>query len=224
LKSISVQLLAVHKLEWEGLMKTALDTIATRGIVELLPEHHLFLEMRDIHRLVARGAYRLFTDGGFIFGHDLDDWLRAERELLHPAPIELSETDSQFTLRVELPGFREDEILVAVGLLDVIISAERQVNVKRKKANVLYSECRSKRVFRSWHLPGPINSGKVSRRLSDGVLEIKLPRSVTRSSGRLAAYNIRADSSLNCIESLLQLHATNSWRLPTKVLSPPSDR
>jgi HSP20 family molecular chaperone IbpA len=168
-------------------MKAALDTIATRGIVELLPEHHLFLEMRDIHRLVARRAYRLFTEGGFIHGHDLDDWLRAERELLHPAPIELSETDSQFTLRVELPGFREDEILVAVGLLDVIIFAERQVDAKRKKANVLYSEWRSKRVFRSWHLPGPINSCKASRRLSDGVLEITLPKSVTRSSGRLAA-------------------------------------
>jgi HSP20 family protein len=108
-------------------------------------------------------------------------------ELLHPAAMKLSETNSEFNLRVELPGFRENEIVVAIGPLDVIISAGHQMDAEREKAKVLYSEWRSDRVFRSLHLPGPINSRKASRRLSEGVLEIKLPKSVTQSSGRLAA-------------------------------------
>jgi HSP20 family molecular chaperone IbpA len=168
-------------------MKTDFDTLTTRGFVELLPEHHLLQEMKDIHYLIARRAYRRFEDRGFIHGHDFDDWLASELELLHPAPMELSETDSEFDLRVELPGFRENEIVVAIGPLDVIISAGHQMDAEREKAKTLYSERRSNRVFRSFHLPGPINSRKASRHLSEGVLEIKLPKSVTQSSGRLAA-------------------------------------
>ena len=36
---------------------------------------------------------------------DLDDWFRAESELLHPLPLELKETDGDFTVRAEVPGF-----------------------------------------------------------------------------------------------------------------------
>ena len=168
-------------------MKTALDTIATRGIVELLPEHHLFLEMRDIHRLVARRAYRLFTDGGFIHGHDLDDWLRAERELLHSAPVELRESESEFVLRAELPGFQENEVTVAVEPLSLIITAEHEANAGHKAVRVLYSEWRSDKIFRSVRLPRPVDPPKASIRLSNGMLEVKLPKSAGEKEERLAA-------------------------------------
>lgn len=170
-------------------MKSNIGTVANRGITELLPEHHLLHEMRDIHYLIARRAYKLFADGGFIHGHDLDDWFRAEGELLHPAPVELRETDSEFCLRVELPGFQEDEIVVAVGPLRVIICAEHQKDAEPNKEKKLYCEWRSSRVFRSFTLPTSINPCKASRRLSDGVLEIRLRKSAVEKSesGRLAA-------------------------------------
>lgn len=34
------------------------------------------------HELIARQAYWLFLERGCVHGHDLDDWLAAERELL----------------------------------------------------------------------------------------------------------------------------------------------
>jgi hypothetical protein len=34
------------------------------------------------HELIARQAYWLFLERGCAHGHDLDDWLTAERELL----------------------------------------------------------------------------------------------------------------------------------------------
>ena len=168
-------------------MRRESDTGANQGIVELLPEHHLLYEMQDIHHLIARRAYKLFAEGGFIHGHDLEDWLSAERELLHSAPMELHETDSQFYLRVEVPGFRESEIVVAVGPLRVIISAEHQADAQQRRPKILYSECLSYRVFRSFNLPAPINPRKTARRLSNGVLEITLPKSEVEKSGRLAA-------------------------------------
>jgi hypothetical protein len=36
------------------------------------------------HELIARQAYWLFLERGCVHGHDLDDWLTAERELLEP--------------------------------------------------------------------------------------------------------------------------------------------
>jgi HSP20 family protein len=161
--------------------------LANKGIVALFSEHHLFDEMRDVRHLIARRAYQLFADRGSTDGHDLDDWLRAERELLHSAPVELRETDSEFILRAELPGFRENEVTVAAEPLSVIITAEHEVDAKQQTAKMLYSEWRSNRVFRSLNLPAPVNPRKASKRLSNGVLEIKLPKPATGKDERLAA-------------------------------------
>lgn len=168
-------------------MKTNTEILASGSFVELLPEHHLFQEMHDTHYLIARRAYKLFADRGFIHSHDLEDWFRAERELLHSAPMELRETDSQFRLRIEMPGFRENEIVVAVGPLHIIVSAEHHADAEQKKVKVLYSEWRSNHVFRSLNLPAPINPRKTVRRLSNGVLEITLAKSVVEKRARLAA-------------------------------------
>ena len=161
--------------------------LTNKEIIVLFSEHHLFHEMRDVHHLIARWAYQLFADRGFVNGHDLDDWLRAERELLHPAPVELRETDSEFILRAELPGFRENEVTVAAEPLSVLITAEHEVDAEQRKAKMLYCEWRSNRVFRSLSLPTPVNPRKATLRLSNGMLEIKLPKSATGKDERLAA-------------------------------------
>jgi HSP20 family protein len=161
--------------------------LANKGIVDLFSEHRLFHEMRDINYLIAKRAYQLFADRGFTDGHDLDDWLRAERELLHSAPVELRETDSEFILRAELPGFRKNEVTVAVAPLSVILTAEHEVDAEQRKAKKLYSEWRSNRVFRSLSLPAPVSPRKASKRLSNGMLEIKLPKPATGKDERLAA-------------------------------------
>ena len=49
------------------------------------------------------------------------------------------------------------------------------------------SEWRSKSVFRYLSLPAPVNPRKASKRLSSGMLEIKLPKPATEKSERLAA-------------------------------------
>lgn len=161
--------------------------LANKGIVALFSEHHLFLEMKDVRHLIALRAYQLFADRGFTDGHDLDDWLRAERELLHSAPVELRETDSEFILRAELPGFRENEVTVAVEPLSVIITAQREVDAGQRKAKTVYTEWRSNRVLRPLSIPAPVDPRKATMRLSNGMLEIKLPKSATGKEELLAA-------------------------------------
>lgn len=172
----------------ENMMKRSSEvTLANKGIVALFSEHHLFDEMRDVHHLIAQRAYQLFADHGSTDGHDLDDWLRAERELFHSAPMQICETDSEFILRAELPGFRENEVTVAVEPSRVIITAEHEVDAEQRKPKTLYSEWKSNRVFRSFSLPASVNPRKASKRLSNGILEIKLPKAAAGKDQRSAA-------------------------------------
>ena len=39
-------------------------------------------EIPELHTRIALRAYQLFENRGRIHGHDLDDWFRAEQEIL----------------------------------------------------------------------------------------------------------------------------------------------
>jgi len=85
-------------------------------------EHHL----RRIRDLVAGRAYQLFEKHGRSFGHDLDDWLEAERELRHLMPIEVRESDDKLTVSIQVPGFKAAELQVRIEASQLLISGKRQ--------------------------------------------------------------------------------------------------
>ena len=40
----------------------------------------------DLQGKIARRAYRLYEEGGGVNGNDMDNWLKAEREILKERP------------------------------------------------------------------------------------------------------------------------------------------
>jgi len=40
----------------------------------------------DLQEKIARRAYQLYEEGGWVNGHDMDHWLKAEREILKARP------------------------------------------------------------------------------------------------------------------------------------------
>jgi Protein of unknown function (DUF2934) len=40
----------------------------------------------DLHVLIAKRAYELYSERGYRYGYALDDWLDAEREILSQIP------------------------------------------------------------------------------------------------------------------------------------------
>lgn len=84
---------------------------------------------------------------------------------------DLFEDDSSYHLRVELPGFRKDQINVEVehDLLNLTGSQESSdVNETRQSV---------RRFRRSFHLPEGIDTAKIKARLEDGILSVTLPKS-----------------------------------------------
>ena len=140
--------------------------------------------VREVYQAIAGRAYELFERRGSENGRDLEDWLSAERELLLPVQIELKEYDDRFAVRAEVPGFNEKEIKVSVEPRCLFISGNMEQTTEKKEGEILYTEQRSKVIFRALDLPAEVDPAKSEATLRNGVLDITLPKLVTNEPVR----------------------------------------
>ena len=132
----------------------------------------LFEQMREFSQSVARRAYEYFEARGREFGHDIEDWVRAESELMRRVPVEVKETDGRITVRAEVPGFADDEIKISVEPQRLFISGKSEKTAEEKKEHTLLSEFRSNQFCRELRLPAEVEPDKTTAALKDGVLEL----------------------------------------------------
>ena len=59
-----------------------------------------------IHDGIAHRAYEFFEARGDERGHDLEDWFRAESELLHPVKVKTWQSEQKVYVNAEIPAFR----------------------------------------------------------------------------------------------------------------------
>ena len=100
----------------------------------------LFDEMEDTFNAIARHAYEIFENNGYSFGRDLENWFQAERELLHPVPVNITESDGSIEVKAEVPGFDEKEIEIGLEPRRLTISAKRETTKEAKKGKTVCAE------------------------------------------------------------------------------------
>jgi HSP20 family protein len=132
----------------------------------------LFEQMKEFSQSVARRAYEYFEARGREFGHDLEDWFRAESELMRRVPVEIKEADGQITVRAEVPGFTANEIKVSVEPQRLVINGKSEKTTEEKKEQTFLSEFRSNQFCRELRLPSEVDPAKTAAVLKDGVLEL----------------------------------------------------
>ena len=133
-------------------------------------------ELEAFSRETARRAFNLFQQRGRTDGSDLEDWLRAESELLRPVPIEMSESDDNFMIRAEVPGFDAKHLSIQADSGALYIRGKNEHKREDKKGSELkYSEFSATELCRRI-LPSSIDPEKITARLVSGVLEITLPK------------------------------------------------
>jgi HSP20 family protein len=151
--------------------------------LRLIRPDEMFDHMKDTFDAIARRAFAIFDGNGRRLGHALDDWLRAEAELLHPVHLDISETEKALTVRAEVPGFSEKDIEVSVEPRRLTISGKRESTEEKKtKGKVVYSEHCSNQLFRVVELPAEVDAASpaVKATCDRGILTISMPRAKTR--------------------------------------------
>jgi len=145
--------------------------------IELVEPKSLFERINKIHAEIERRAYEIFQGTGGLFDHDLDDWFKAEAELLHPVHVNLKETEGEFTVEAEVPGFEADNLKVSLELRRVTISGKRESHKEEKeKGKTLYSERCSNEILRVIDLPADVDAAKATATLKNGVLELRMSK------------------------------------------------
>jgi HSP20 family protein len=113
-----------------------------------------------------------------LFESPLADWTRSSRVFSGWSPaLDLHEDADKFTVTVELPGMKKDEIDISLHDGGLSISGERKTDNKFENAGVYRSERYVGRFQRTVQLPARVAADRVSAQYKDGVLTVTLPKS-----------------------------------------------
>ncbi len=125
---------------------------------------------------LARRAFSIFESNGHVPGNDLSHWLQAERELFHPAHLDISESDGNFEVCAEVPGFEARQLEINFEGRRLTISGKREMREEHKDKQLVYSENRSDQILRVVDLPADVNAQAAKANLKDGILAISVPK------------------------------------------------
>jgi HSP20 family protein len=91
-------------------------------------------------------------------------------------PVDIVEGKDKIQLKVELPGFKEDQVNLTVedGLLT--IRGERKFNRESKEENYHRIERSYGSFVRSFTLPNSVEQNRIQATFSDGMLNIDMPK------------------------------------------------
>jgi HSP20 family protein len=89
--------------------------------------------------------------------------------------MEVSQTDSQYVVRAELPGLKPDDVQIEVTEDGLTLSGERTFERDLNKGGTHRTEIRYGRFYRVIPLPDGANVDKAKAKFEDGVLEVTFP-------------------------------------------------
>ncbi len=144
--------------------------------LKLISAGDIFDRIQQLSDRIAHRAFEIFENNGKSFGRDMEDWFRAESELLHPVHVEVLEKDGEVTVRAETPGFTSKDLDISLDGRRLTITGKRESKEERKEKTTIYTECRSNQILRVIDLPAEVDAEKAAATLKDGVLELKIPK------------------------------------------------
>ena len=145
----------------------------------------IFNQFSQIYNSIARRAFEIFESRGCSPGQALDDWLRAESELLHPVPLKVTESNGKYIVRAEVPGFSSKDIKVIVEPRYLAISGKRETKEEAENAEMIRFEWSADQIFRALDLPSDVDTSNFNTTVKDGILTVDLPKAQNANKGRV---------------------------------------
>ncbi len=130
--------------------------------VDMAPEH----ERQDM--------FRDAIEDFFSSTRGLAPWIR--RELGFGPVADISESDQEYRVEVELPGLKKDDLNVTVDSGRLHITGERRQEDKDEGKNYVRTERSYGSFSRTMQLPATVNEDEAEAEYKDGVLTVTLPK------------------------------------------------
>jgi len=97
-------------------------------------------------------------------------------EMVWAPAIDVLEQEDKFSVKVELPGVKEEDVHVSVTGDTLTIEGEKKAESEVKRKGYYYSETSYGSFSRSITIPSTVDTGKIEANYDKGVLEITLPK------------------------------------------------
>ncbi len=104
------------------------------------------------------------------------DYMFAQMPDVRVPAVDLEDKEKEFILKAEMPGFKKEDIEIAVHEDGVEISGMAGWKYSEKEQDYLCKERACKSFYRYVDLPEEIKVDDVDAKLNEGVLEIMLPK------------------------------------------------
>src|SRR2546421_10389889 len=98
-------------------------TVQRMRDIENLPRP-LSEEMESISQKIRKRAHEIFRMRGGTPGHELDDWLQAERQLMWLPQTEMRETEKEFQARINVQGLEANDLRIIALPNLILLQAE----------------------------------------------------------------------------------------------------
>ncbi|QDT02106.1 Spore protein SP21 [Rubripirellula lacrimiformis] len=150
-------------------MANTMTKRGTRGLS--LPAMELFPQFRSMENMMSR----MFDDTD-------DSWLGGT---LTPT-LDVSETDSEVDVKMDLPGMKPEQIDIQVHNNVLSIRGERSEESEKKGRKFHRVERRIGSFARSVSLPSIVDEDNVDANYNDGVLTIRMPKTKEAQAKKIA--------------------------------------
>jgi HSP20 family protein len=91
--------------------------------------------------------------------------------------VDVEETGDAYQIRAEMPGLKKEDVKISLVENVLTISGEKKHEERTDKKKYHRLERTYGTFQRSFSLPAPINSAKISAEFKNGVLEVVVPKS-----------------------------------------------
>ena len=144
-------------------------------------EEDLRGEIQPLQLVIARRAYDLFVARGCKHGNDQEDWFRAEADLLRPVSVSVSESDDRISVRVNVPGFEENELKISIEPRRITILGKKKMSAMESEGRkVEHIDWSPDRIFRLVDLATEVMPESSVAELQAGELKLELPKVAKR--------------------------------------------
>ena len=101
-------------------------------------------------------------------------------------PLDFSETEKEYFVRLEAPGMTRDDFDVDIDGNLLTLSGKREFHKEERAEDYLWQERQEGRFLRTLRLPGAVQEPRIEAGYTNGVLTVTLPKAEPASKTKVA--------------------------------------